>query len=171
MPVNKIVIRQAKIKDWPEYKKLRISSILEAPSAFPHSVAEIKKITDAEWEKLLSEKNRKMFFVFVDGNMIGILGATFFTQEKLRHRAHLISFYISSNYQGLGIGTKLMKFVLEFLKKRKGIIKIDSSVNEGREASLKIHLKEGFKIIGKAKKEMKIGGKFYDQYLLEKILK
>ncbi len=128
-------------------------------------------MTNADWQKKIADKNQKMFFAFDGKKLIGMFGVNFFTQEKLNHRAKAKAFYVAKEYQGQGVGSRLMEAVVAYVQTKKHIVKIDSSVNVGQEASLRVHLKCGFKKIGLAHKEMKVGKKFYDQHVLEKLMR
>ncbi len=161
---------------WKEFKALRLHALKNDPAAFGSSYREMASEPDAMWVKELNESKigKKIKYFFAENHklqVIGMIGVWFQQKEKLRHRAKLNAFFVTKNSRGHGVGEALMKTAIQFLKgKRQYIKKIDSSVNKSQATSLKAHLKQGFRVIGLATKEIKIKSKYYDQFILEKIL-
>ena len=167
---DKLKITQLAPADWKLFCSLRLQAIQEVPSGFADTLTETLRISEEEWRRRLTLPFGRVFIGKINNTVVGMLAVTFFEKTKLRHRAKLLSYFVLPTERGKGIGEQLMLHVLAWLQKRPTIVKVESSVNEGREASLRAHLKCGFKLIGKAHKEIRIGKKFYDQYQLEKIL-
>ena len=69
--------------------------------------------------------------------------------------------------QGKGIGSKLMEKVI-ISSEAKGIWTLYSSVFPENTATLKLHKRFGFRIIGKREKIAKLDGRWRDTILLER---
>ena len=78
-----------------------------------------------------------------------------------------ISIYMDEGYRGKGIGSQLMKKVIQSSEKE-GIWTLNSSVFPENLATLKLHEKFGFRIIGNKEKVAKLDGKWRNTVLLEK---
>jgi RimJ/RimL family protein N-acetyltransferase len=87
----------------------------------------------------------------------------------MRHRVDY-GLGVHPDYFGRGIGTKLLKFVLDDAKKS-GFKRIEGEIAIKNKASWKMALKCGFKIEGIKKKAMLMDdGKYIDTYIVGKIL-
>ena len=79
-----------------------------------------------------------------------------------------ISLYVKDEYQGKGIGKKLMEKIIE--KGRKvGIHAVIARITEGNKISILLHESAGFKHVGIYKEVGYKFGKRLDVYLMEKI--
>ncbi len=172
--IIKFKIIRLPVNRWKEYRTLRLIGLKTDPQAFGRSLREAKKYPDKFWKDALRKsttaKEYVVFFAECNQKLVGMFGLTFLQGDKIKHRAKSTMFYVLPAFRGMGIGSALFKEAMRTVKQKRRIKKIESSVNFGQEDSLRLHQKNGFKIIGIAKKEIKIGNKFYDQYLLEKIL-
>lgn len=81
-----------------------------------------------------------------------------------------ISVYIKENFRGKGIGTKLVKKILEEGKKS-GIHTVLARIAEGSEASIRLHKSAGFEYVGVMREVGKKFGKLLDVHLMQKIIK
>jgi len=78
-----------------------------------------------------------------------------------------ISIYIDTNYLAKGIGSKLMEEVIQSSEEN-GIWTLNSSVFPENIATLKLHEKFGFRIIGIKEKVAQLDGKWRNTVLLER---
>ena len=78
-----------------------------------------------------------------------------------------ISIYIDENFRAKGIGSQLMKKVIQSSEEQ-GIWTLNSSVFPENIATLKLHEKFGFRIIGVKEKVAKLDEKWRNTVLLEK---
>ena len=81
-----------------------------------------------------------------------------------------LSLYVKKDFQGRGIGKKLIKTILD-KGKIAGLHAIISRVTDGNSASIYLHEKFGFKKIGTLKEVGKKFGKILDVHIYEKLLK
>lgn len=81
-----------------------------------------------------------------------------------------VSIYIAKDCRGKGVGNLLIKHLIEASKKE-GIWTLQSSIFSENEASLKLHLKNGFRIVGIREKIGQLYGVWKDNILLEKRFK
>ncbi len=78
-----------------------------------------------------------------------------------------VSIYVSNNYSGQKIGTKLLeKLILE--SEKKGIWTLQAGIFPENKASLKIHSNLGFRKVGYREKIGKMNGKWRDTILIER---
>lgn len=153
-------------KRWKEYKQLRLEALEKEPLAFGSSFEEEKDLSEKEWKKRM-----KTTVVALHSNKpIGMIIYIFQQKRKLKHTANIYGVYVTRKYCKQGIGTKLMESALSHILKNKEIVKICLGVTPEQKAALRLYKKYGFKIVGRLKKDMKIKNKFYDHFIMEKLL-
>ena len=109
-------------------------------------------------------------FAFYDDKPVGMIVYSFNKKSKIKHIANIFGFYVKKEYRNQGIGKRLIENALSNIKKNGKIIKIDLYVNSGQKAAVKLYMECGFKTVGRLKKYLFIGGKFYDELIMEKFL-
>ena len=93
-----------------EYRGLMLETYAAHPDAFTSSVAERERLPMAWWEARLSaEPSAKevVLGAFRDGELVGVVGLSFESQEKVRHKVTLFGMYVRPGWQGQGIGRQL----------------------------------------------------------------
>lgn len=81
----------------------------------------------------------------------------------------IIGTYVDGQYRRQGIASALFEATFEMAKCH-GYEKLFAYVRDDNENALKTYLKQGFKIVGTAKKHAKIDGQYIDEILIEKFL-
>jgi L-amino acid N-acyltransferase YncA len=81
-----------------------------------------------------------------------------------------ISIYIKDDYRGRGIGTGLLKKILE-QGKNEGLHTVLARIADGSEGSIQLHKKAGFEYIGVMKEVGKKFGKLLDVHMMQLIFK
>ena len=124
-----------------EFKKLvdsNLSTINELSNLFPNwkKSSVQKKIRDT-----LEGKNER-FIVLSEGKIIGHLKVTF-GKGLHKHRADLSSLVVHPSFRKKGVGSKLVKFVLDFASK----ILVLLAVDKDNTPAISLH-KLGFKKYG-----------------------
>ncbi len=88
---------------------------------------------------------------------------------KTKHIAEIYGFYVSTDHRGEGVGTRLLEHALLLIRKKRGIVKARLYVNTEQRAAVSLYRKTGFVVRGKMKKELKVGRRFFDMLILEKM--
>ena len=105
----------------------------------------------------------------VDEEIIGHLNLQTFPKSPRRKHAGSLGMGVHDDWQGQGIGTKLMKTVINFADKWLNISRLELSVYTDNEAGVHLYRKFGFEIEGTIKKYGFRDGKFVDVYLMARI--
>lgn len=149
---------------WGAFKNLRLKALKTDPAAFGSSFEEEAKFSDGVWQ----ERLRNALFALSDGEPVGMLSYVFSNRAKTRHVVNIYGVYVTPRQRGLGIGEKLMKQALSDIRKNKHIVKVDLSVNAHLHPAVSLYEKAGFERVGRARNELKVGGRYYDMLLMEK---
>ncbi len=151
---------------WEDFRRLRLEALRSDPLAFSHSHGEEIGLEEAEWRR----KIRNVLFALSKGRLVGMIGYSFGATAKTRHVAELDSFYVSIDCRGRGVGERLFRGALSMIRRNRDIIKVKLVVNSEQKAAIKLYEKEGFGVVGRLKKEAKVGNRFYDKLIMEKLL-
>jgi L-amino acid N-acyltransferase YncA len=124
--------------------------------------------TIPDWNKWDSKHLKHSRLVFeLNNNVLGWAALSPFSERKAYEGVAELSIYADTNYLGQGIGTALMQEVIRS-SEANGIWTLFSSVFPENMATLKLHEKFGFRIIGKREKIAMLDGAWRDTILLER---
>ena len=116
---------------------------------------------------------RGVFSVAVNEATSQLLGfqnvEPFATYTKAFDHVGIIGTYVDANSRGKGVAKQLFDHTFK-LAKAKGYEKLFAYVRADNERALAVYLKQGFEIVGTAKKHGKIGDQYFDEVLIEKFL-
>lgn len=170
--MNDISIITLAPSDWQKYKAIRLEVLQNDPTAFATTYQEDAQLTDSKWqERLGSNKTSYMLFAEHAGNIIGMVGAIFYEGSCIKHKATIVSMYVSPAYRGQGIGKKLMIAMMEHLNMMPNIVHVQLAVNTENIPAIKLYESVGFKKIGILEKLVKINNTFIDSYIMTYIYK
>jgi ribosomal protein S18 acetylase RimI-like enzyme len=167
--MSEIEIIRASSDDWQSLRDIRLKALQTDPTAFGRSYEEEAGNTEEEWRARLEASNRKTYLAKLDGKVVGIGGAKHETGVRTEHMATVIAIFVDPVVRGQQVGSQIMARIMEDLHKDPKVTKVRLSVNEEQAAAKKMYEKFGFKEVGKAKNEIKIGDKYYDQSQMELI--
>lgn len=111
-----------------------------------------------------------ILLVVKDGDeIVGTGNFTAPKRERLKHRGS-IGMTIRKSHWGHGLGSKLLKGLIDFAKNEAKAEIIALEVRTDNERAINLYEKFGFKIVGKITGLMKIDGKLIDCHMMELIL-
>ncbi|QCX33455.1 GNAT family N-acetyltransferase [Caloramator sp. E03] len=127
---------------------------------------------DEEEERIIirniKKRNNCLFIVgIVDERIVGILTFIASQRKRLMHRGD-VSIYILKDYWGLGIGSYMMDYFLNWAKEAKTIKKVSLEVRADNQRAINLYKKFGFEIEGTIKDALCINGTLYDTYFMAK---
>ena len=156
---------------WREAKELRLEALLNEAIAFASSYADEKAFGDDLWiarlQSAVQRDNNMTFYAELDGKLVGMATANWRAREKTRHAATIYSVYVSQVARGRGIGLALLRTILQELSALPHIEKVSLTVNSDCLPALRLYQRLGFKLLGTAKRELKVDGRYYDLHYLE----
>ena len=128
---------------------------------------------DEEKAFIESFPERGVFSVAVKETTSQLLGfqnvEPFATYTKAFDHVGIIGTYVDANSRGQGVAKQLFDYTFKAAK-AKGYEKLFAYVRADNERALAVYLKQGFEIVGTAKKHGKIGDQYFDEILIEKFL-
>ena len=131
------------------------------------------KLTKAEEEKFIEDHrkaNNRVFLIAEIGKEIaGILGVNANSKNRTKHVGTFGITVIKKHWEK-GIGSLLIQTMLDWARSNGVTRKLNLNVMANNKRALKLYKKFGFKKEGLLKRDALIKGKFYDCYLMGKII-
>lgn len=159
---------------WEEYKQIRLEALKNEPTAFDVTPEEESQRINDNWEQevqgLFNSQTKTALFAQLNDRLIGMVGAGIGETKKSRHIAVIFGMYVVPDFRGQGIAKELMVNLLKDLKENHQIEKVNLGVYTHHVQAVSLYKKLGFRIIGTLEKELKVDGKHYDLYEMEKML-
>ncbi len=109
-----------------------------------------------------------MLVAEVDGQVVGMAGLHQNLHPRKSHTGSL-GISVSTEYQGKGIGTKLMQALLDIADNWVMLTRIELTVLEGNEGAKSLYEKLGFITEGVQKMSVKRNGRYVDETMMARI--
>lgn len=153
-------IRPLTEKDYPDLKRIYLEGIATGNATFE---------TEApSWEKWDQNHTLHSRFIAVENNLVlGWAALSPVSGRCVYAGVAEVSVYIGSNNKGKGLGKMLLMHLIKSSEENQ-IWTLQAGVFPENEASLNLHLKHGFRILGKREKIGKMKDTWRDTVLLER---
>lgn len=156
-------IRKLPSSRWGEYRELRLEAMKSDPLAFGSSYDEEARHGIDVWEKRIENT----LFALYNSKAIGMVSYVFRSRTKEKHIAEIHSVYVRKEYRCRGIGDKLLKKALSLIGENKIITKVTLTVTTEEKHAVSLYKRNGFKVVGELKGELRVDDKFYDELIME----
>jgi L-amino acid N-acyltransferase YncA len=164
-----LLIREAQPDDAEEIVSI-FNPIIEAGV---YTAFDTPFTVDAEREYILNFPQRGIFHVAErrqDRRVVGFQSMEpFATYTHAFDHVGVLGTYVDLAYRREGIAAYLFEFTFEAAR-RKGYEKIFTFVRADNSPALSTYLKQGFQIVGTARRQAKIKGNYVDEIIIEKFL-
>lgn len=100
--------------------------------------------------------------------IIGTAGLNIFANSRLRHSAS-IGIMVHKDYQGKGVGTKLMEAIIDVADNWLMLVRIELTVFADNEKAINLYKKFNFEVEGLKKKAGIRNGEYVDELMMARI--
>jgi len=164
MPGPEVKVRRAREGDLDQFAKNVQSVADEGRYIFTEKVTEEKK---KSMGRLFKDKSCLVVVAEIGaGKTRKVVGSLTLERYgnvgKTRH-VRALGMLVVKGYRGMGIGTKLMAYALEWAKSQKGVEKVVLGVFSNNQRAFRLYEKFGFEVEGVKKKHYYIAGKLTDE--------
>lgn len=159
---NSVKTRLLTPDNWQMWRSLRLEALQSSPETLASSYEEEINYTEDEWRDKLQKRN--IYGIFADNKLIAGAGFYRLNRIKTMHRGDLFGMYVAPEYRRKGIGGQLIEAIIEHAKSC--VIQLHLSCIKTNDSALKLYQKYGFRIYGTETRSLKIGGIFFDEYLM-----
>jgi len=148
---------------WSEYRDLRVQALKDVPQAFLDEPEDAKKLEAKAWQ----QKMKNMTFAEERGKLVGMIGAYQDEKKKLQHVVNVVSFYVLPEYRSKGVGKTLLQAIIDNYQKNPDVKKLQLGVTTTQKPAQHVYKTLGFEQVGKLKYAVKVGNKYFHEYLME----
>ncbi|MFL6528725.1 MAG: GNAT family N-acetyltransferase [Chthoniobacterales bacterium] len=159
--MREVLVELMKPEDWPAVREIYRAGLDTGQASFETDVP--------DWEKWDAKYLAPFRLVARDdnGNVVGWAGLTRVSERRVYVGVAEVSIYVSAESRRHGIGAQLMRALLD-VSERGGIWTLQSTVFPENTASIRLHLKCGFREVGRRERLGKHHGTWRDALLLER---
>ena len=146
-----------------EYRALMLEAYALHPDAFTSSAAERARLPLSWWEERLAEgaaPKEVVFGCFTDGELSGVVGLSFESREKVKHKATLFGMYVPARFRKSGLGSRLLLQALAYAKARPSVLVVQLTVTNGNIAAQSLYERHGFVQFGLEPLAVAVGREF-----------
>jgi putative acetyltransferase len=104
----------------------------------------------------------------VDGEVVGVIGLHTSSKPRANQRAE-IGMMVRDDWQGKGVGTALMRAVIDLADKWLNLTRLELTVFTDNESAIALYRKFGFEIEGTLRKYAFCDGRFLDAYAMARV--
>lgn len=160
--MRSVLVRDLDKNDWEHVSDIYKIGIQSRNATFE---------TDApDWEYW---NNGKLSFgrlvAEIEGRIAGWVALSPYSSRQVYSGVVEVGIYVDPDFQGNGIGSALLENVLSVCKKE-GVWTVQASIFPENDASLALHQKFDFRVVGRREKIAQVNNKWRDVMLLEKRL-
>ena len=159
MPSGALKIRDLRPGDWPEVARIYEDGIRSGNATFETGVP--------SWEAWDAAHGEIRFLAELDGEVVGFAALSPASSRRCYSGVAENSVYVAREAQGRGIGRALLQ-ELVVRSEEAGLWTLQTSIFPENRASLALHLRCGFRVVGVRERIARLGGVWRDTLLLER---
>ena len=111
---------------------------------------------------------KQIFIAIENDEIVGFMGVSRSSMAKVKHIADF-AIGVLSDYRRKGVASRLLSFAENWLK-GKGVKRLEMTVIAENEPAIAFYEKNGYEHEGERRKSISMGGKFYDELYMAKII-
>lgn len=160
-----IEIRRLSGTDAAQLFHHRMEGLQKVPTAFGSSYEEEVNDGPPRFEKLLTlPGDESVIFGAFDGpSLIGCVAIFREKNLKARHKAIIWGMYVKDQYQGKGVGKKLVLKAVEHARTLKDLKQVHLSCESANDSAKRLYSSCGFILWGTEPDALQVNGKFLDE--------
>ncbi len=143
-----IKIRETKVADLPGLIRLRLKMINACPDSFLDDYGELTDWSVEDWGRWfsrLTEAKNSNLIVAEDGEkLVGIVGCKGVKHKRADHVATLVGVGVLPEYRSKGIGGKMLKEMIGWVKNKTKVERLQLTVYADNEIAIRFYEKLGF---------------------------
>jgi RimJ/RimL family protein N-acetyltransferase len=169
-PKGDVDIRPACMDDMPAFRPLRLQALRDHPKAFSADYERHAAGDEEFWKPYFNfGENATIHFALQGYNLIGMTGVRLDTSPKTKHNANIWGVYILPEWRGHGIALALVNTCCDWARERGALI-ARLGVTTTNQPALRCYESCGFKITGTDPQAIFVNDRYYDEYLMSRVL-
>ncbi len=156
-------LRRLVPSDAAMYQVLRLTALLESPTAFSASRADECGLPLAIIAAQMAPGSGRNRFGAFDGvQLVGVVGVARENGIKVRHKGLIGGVYLRADYRGRGLGRQLLAMALECAAGMDGLRQVCLSVTANNTSAIALYENMGFIAYGREPDALLVDGVLYD---------
>ncbi|MDO5969214.1 GNAT family N-acetyltransferase [Flavivirga aquimarina] len=155
-----IVVRTLTKNDWSSVSKVYKEGIATRIATFETEVPNWNQ-WDAKYFSICR------FVATIDSKVVGFAVLAPVSKRQVYKGVAEVSVYVSKAFKGMHVGETLLKKIINE-SEANGVWTLQASIFSENTASINLHLKCGFRVVGIREKIGQLDGVWYDNHFLEK---
>ncbi len=168
-------IRLLNPDDATSFRALRVRSMREHPEAFTsdaQSVAnEPLSVAQRQLERPPERPHDFVLGAQIGGDLVGMVGLLGRYRVHERHNATVVGMYVVPDFTRRGLGTGLLKTLIERARGFAELEQLDLTVTQGNMAPLRLYEKMGFTVFGVQPSASRINDQTFNDVLMARPLR
>ncbi|MCK0179818.1 N-acetyltransferase family protein [Flavobacteriaceae bacterium S0862] len=156
----KLKIRKFKNQDWALVSKIYAEGITTGIATFETKVPSFEV-----WNDKFIKKCR--LIAEINDQVIGFAVLSKVSKRKVYNGVAEVTVYIAQDERGKGFGKRLLE-ALVYNSEKEGFWTLQAGIFSANKASIELHKKCGFRVVGVREKIGKRDGKWHDNHFLER---
>ena len=150
-------LRKVTAQDANLYQDFRLATLEQEPYVFASDAQEQRGASLEVIERMLSSDPQSFVLgVWLEDELIGMIGLGRETRQKIAHKASIWGFYVKQNARDQGVGKSLLNKTLEFARQQPGLEFIRLVVDTSQTNAIHLFEQVGFVIYGVEKNMLKL---------------
>ena len=162
--------RELIIEDFEVYNDLREMSLEVGREMFVSTNDEERNNRKSKFTSRVQDDFSFIMGAFEGNTLIGIVTFVRENRIKIKHKGGIYGMFVNPNYQGKGIGSKLLSLTLEKTFEMEGLRQINLGVMSTNLSAIKLYEKMGFKPYGMEKEAVFVNENFLDELFMVKLI-
>jgi len=163
--LREIVVRRAEPEDYKAVHRVYAS---------PRAMAETLGLPfsqDEDWREELSRQrdDNVSIVACVRDEVVGHLALSVYTNPRTRHSGHF-GIAVRDDWQGKGVGTRLMEACLDLADNWMGLTRLDLRVYVDNAPAIALYEKFGFEVEGTHRRFAFRGGEYVDAHVMARLV-
>lgn len=160
------LIRPLRADEAALYRDIRLEALRLHPDAFSAAFEQEAAQELSFFAQRLTGST--VFAGFRGQEVLGIAGFMPEAGMKRAHKGHLWGMYVRSAARGTGLARQLVEAVLEYAQDRVELVQL--SVIAGNLPAQRLYVALGFVAYGLEERALKVGGRYYDEVHMARVL-
>jgi RimJ/RimL family protein N-acetyltransferase len=159
-----IEIRVLAPDDVLAFREVRLEALNNDPKAFGADASSFAKDSLEQVATRIEFIPNEKFTLgaFVNGELSGMVRLVRFETFKEHHRATIYGFYVTAKARGLGLGSAMMKKLIEQVRGFDGLSTLELDVSSTQHVARALYVKFGFKTWGILPDALRFNGESVD---------
>jgi len=165
LAVEGLQIRRAEPDDYAA-----VYEIFSTPKAYAGTL-QLPYPSREQWRRRLAETPESLYNLaaVVDGRVVGMAGVETFPNKPRRRHVGAIGICVHDDWQGKGIGTALMRAILELADNWLNLRRLELEVYADNEAAISLYERMGFEVEGTLREHAFRDGQYVDTKMMGRL--